>query len=806
MVPPCPRASILVLCALSISLAVAAPPGEVPPTATFGPDGSTLNWSTVSGATSYNIYRGTSPEGYNQACRILRTGQTSALLAETPTAPGGLVYFLVSAVNADGEGALGRASDGSPRPNRAPCADADGDLVADNLDNCPTAANPNQADQDLNGVGDACDPCTYDFEADALGGRPAGMTKQGSGAQSLTVKNYAGDHGISYDLAGVGVQDRFDRLLQGAEHQNATVYVDVDPGAATASVELWSDGAWGWNAGSGVILQAGSGGNLTFYDRVGQSVPSIAGPPAPVDGRMRLRLVKGPGVTSTLYVDSWSGTSWTPYASFPVADDHRYRGLGTTLADYFAPTRGILRITVVPELPPAPLTVRKDPSWSSDWKVFQRDGSDQASVPLRFYYRSSAAAHVQARIVRSANGAVLPGHDWADHQMSLASAPAGAGAEMSLAGVPAGGNYDVEVRLLRDSDNEVLGADLLDQIAVGDVFLAGGQSNMSGYSGSLDNAETPIDEVHLFHNDYTWKRALEPMDDGADQVDLVSAESPQHTLMLRFGKEIFEATGVPVGIIPGPLGGTNLYSQWQRDEADHQDRGTLYGSLLHRGLLQNYSTPLKGFLWYQGESDAGRGVALYKADLERLMAECREDLENPGLVFGIVQLATYGQANLTTWLPIQEAQREVVEEDPLSVLSAAVDLPRADTIHLNVAGYKTLGARLAAEMREHFYGQPIDASARLSQARVVAGGGAIELVYDAAVTGGASLYRVTDSSGARTITSMTVSGTVVTLNVQGRLRTGATVSYGYANSPGAPWVKDANGAAVACFENVSASP
>jgi len=53
-----------------------------------------------------------------------------------------------------------------------------------------------------------------------------------------------------------------------------------------------------------------------------------------------------------------------------------------------------------------------------------------------------------------------------------------------------------------------------------------------------------------------------------------------------------------VGIIPGPLGGTNLHTQWQRNAAVHDNRGTLYGSLLHRARLQG-GTPPRGFLWYQ---------------------------------------------------------------------------------------------------------------------------------------------------------------------------------------------------------------
>jgi hypothetical protein len=41
-----------------------------------------------------------------------------------------------------------------------PGPDSDADCVADVIDNCPTVANPDQADGDADGVGDACDLCS----------------------------------------------------------------------------------------------------------------------------------------------------------------------------------------------------------------------------------------------------------------------------------------------------------------------------------------------------------------------------------------------------------------------------------------------------------------------------------------------------------------------------------------------------------------------------------------------------------------------------------------------------------------------
>lgn len=45
--------------------------------------------------------------------------------------------------------------------------DTDGDDIFDHLDNCPSAANPQQEDTDADGLGDACDSCPFDPDNDA---------------------------------------------------------------------------------------------------------------------------------------------------------------------------------------------------------------------------------------------------------------------------------------------------------------------------------------------------------------------------------------------------------------------------------------------------------------------------------------------------------------------------------------------------------------------------------------------------------------------------------------------------------------
>lgn len=780
------------------ALAWAAPPGEVGPAKLAG---QTLSWDLLVSASSYNVYRGEVPANDDHRCLVFQTSATSATLPDAP--PNGLFYYLVSAVNADGEGPLGFRS-AVPVRNDFPC-DVDGDGIPSAIDNCPAVFNPSQTDQNADQIGDRCDPKTYDFEADAVGARPLEMTQIGGDNPSFVVRDLGGDLACAY-ITGVGIHDYFDRLRASYPHQDTTVYVDYELVPETISIELWSDGAYSWNAGAGLILQIFEDGALYFYQRHGDSVPQVLGPLAPASGRMRLRLMRTGVSQSELHVDQWDGSAWIDsVALFTIADDHTYRALGISLGDYIGGRRALRRITVEHTVPARGLTLHQHPGTAVSYKLFQRDPAGVATIPLRFSYRMLEDGVVRARVVDYLSRNPIPGHDWGVHEVALARANPGEGA-LDMRGVPTGGAYDVEVELLRASDRMIVDGDVITKLAVGDVYLAAGQSNMSGYSGGLGSPETPIDQALLFHNDFTWKIAEEPMDGGIDQVDRVSWELPAHSLMLRFAKDLFIATGVPVGIIPGSLGATNLFDQWQRNDAVHDDRGTLYGSLLHRAALQNYDNPPAGLLWFQGESDAAdvRTTSDYITDLERLISQYREDLGNSELSVLIGQLGTFDAALLDDWLAIQEAQRQVVERDSRTALIATVDQPRADAIHFDVDGYKAIGARFAEAARELAYGDPIDARTRLLDADAVLAPDVVELIYDApgVTAGAASLYRVVDDGAPVAITGTSVVASSIFLNLARPLLGSAFVSYGRSTSPGAGWARDSRGVALAVFQSV----
>jgi len=65
--------------------------------------------------------------------------------------------------------AASRAQVAEYLPASAPEGDEDGDSVADNLDNCPADSNPDQADSNLDGIGDACQVADQDGDEVADG-------------------------------------------------------------------------------------------------------------------------------------------------------------------------------------------------------------------------------------------------------------------------------------------------------------------------------------------------------------------------------------------------------------------------------------------------------------------------------------------------------------------------------------------------------------------------------------------------------------------------------------------------------------
>jgi sialate O-acetylesterase len=331
------------------------------------------------------------------------------------------------------------------------------------------------------------------------------------------------------------------------------------------------------------------------------------------------------------------------------------------------------------------------------------------------------------------------------------------------------------------SVNEVTISDVL----VGDVWLCGGQSNMEwalercvgGPEAVAAAGNANLRLCHVPHNaqrEPQHEVAARWMKPEAKTVRLFSA------IAYWFGERLQRETGVPVGIIANPYGGTTIegwlphatlqQGPWPQDKrtvlelalADDAERrrtaqsalstheadkaaaekagrpvpppptmpGDLRGpSMLWNGMLAPLAPyRLRGVLWYQGESNAYPGLAAtYRDLLPALVRDWRDAFADPELPMVIFQLSRFrkpqSDANAPSGIAeLREIQARTVAATPHTALVVTIDLGEED-VHYHDKQPAAVRAVQAAQVLS--YGRPGEAGGPCFAGLTVNGGEAV---------------------------------------------------------------------------------
>lgn len=335
--------------------------------------------------------------------------------------------------------------------------------------------------------------------------------------------------------------------------------------------------------------------------------------------------------------------------------------------------------------------------------------------------------------------------------------------EMQSGKVDSNGKWQVEFTPREAANGLILSIDHdgksleFKDIAIGDVFLCSGQSNMVWKMSSSalrpEDRKPAIDQQirHLtvpwitsqveqsqFGESAVWKKAA---DDWAD----FSA------VCLLAGREIAKSEGVIVGLINASVGGTpirawlpyegialaggmedqmavlNAYRQdpvaaqaehgavlddlWLgRPSPSRSRKGREGYANLFNGMVAPLGpTRLTGAIWYQGENNANNaeGTISYRRLLDSLISSWRGRFGGK-VPFVIVQLAGFGTlsgvADSDEWAAVREAQRLVARDDPRTELVVTIDVGERLDIHPPLK--KPVGHRAAAALLKLAYGKP----------------------------------------------------------------------------------------------------
>ncbi|HEY5741814.1 MAG TPA: sialate O-acetylesterase [Terrimicrobiaceae bacterium] len=336
--------------------------------------------------------------------------------------------------------------------------------------------------------------------------------------------------------------------------------------------------------------------------------------------------------------------------------------------------------------------------------------------------------------------------------------------EVELPAMEASGPFVLEIK----GRNSVV----IDDVLVGDVWFAGGQSNMEfplykALNGEHEAAAANFPQIRLFDAKQVVS-PYEPKDDVEGKWEVCSPITAGQfsAVAYHFAREVQQEEGVPIGIVESSCSWTpaeswlsrdalaadpelngNILKRWDEIEASYpqdmqeyaerikswqeekenadangkeappQPKSPLDPCSIHRaaGLWNGSVAPflpyaIRGVIWYQGETNDNRGHQ-YRKLFPALISDWRKKWRQPDLPFFWVQLANVLPPDQT---PIESEWAEVREAQLMSLklphtgMAVAIDAGEEDDVHPR--NKKDIGHRLALAALAKAYGKDVDYS------------------------------------------------------------------------------------------------
>ena len=290
-------------------------------------------------------------------------------------------------------------------------------------------------------------------------------------------------------------------------------------------------------------------------------------------------------------------------------------------------------------------------------------------------------------------------------------------------------------------------------IVVGEVWLCSGQSNMAFMVKESSHIEKSLDNIigkdirlydmkpRVITNNIEW-----------DSIDLVKLNNHDYYLptswqlqnehnvkdfsavAYHFGAMLADSLGVPVGLICNAVGGAPaesfidrktlefhpilvdiLYNWKENDMIQDWCRGRAKQNiakstnnlqrhpyepcyLYETGIKPIAHYPIKGAIWYQGESNA-HNIELHEVIFPTLIDSWRRTWDNPEMPFYFVQLSSI---NRPSWPHFRNSQRQMAAEIPNCDFAVSSD--KGDPWDVHPKEKAPIGQRLARLALNRTYG------------------------------------------------------------------------------------------------------
>lgn len=292
-------------------------------------------------------------------------------------------------------------------------------------------------------------------------------------------------------------------------------------------------------------------------------------------------------------------------------------------------------------------------------------------------------------------------------------------------------------------------------VAVGEVWLCSGQSNMAFMTRSmvpperseaLETAERQTKNVRLFNmrarwytDNVTWDKEVY---DSLNRLQYFHPTVWEHSskasadsfsaVGLTFGQMLADSLEVPVGLILNAVGGAATESWIDRKTLEFEFPDILYDwlrndfiqgwvreraafnikdaenplqrhpyepcYLFEAGIEPLERFPVRGVIWYQGESNA-HNIEAHERLFPLLVQSWRSNWNDPDMPFLFVQLSSLDRPS---WTWFRDSQRRLAESVPSCAMAVSSD--RGDSLDVHPRRKLDVGRRLAAQALYNVYG------------------------------------------------------------------------------------------------------
>ncbi|MFZ4455958.1 MAG: sialate O-acetylesterase [Bacteroidales bacterium] len=329
---------------------------------------------------------------------------------------------------------------------------------------------------------------------------------------------------------------------------------------------------------------------------------------------------------------------------------------------------------------------------------------------------------------------------------------------LELSKLKEGGPYSLTVVSVKDTIR-------LKEVYLGEVWIAGGQSNMAFMLQNSDNGKDEISQAKNTNIRFVLV-PFKAFDGDKNRGDMrwrtatTENVATMSSVAYYFAKELQAKLNVPIGVICCYKGGSGAETWMSRESilkksetaplVENYDKNyTKLGKEKYFELLakynkdlkryndttkegraslkkpnepmgeQNYNRPgglygtmlnrvfpytAKGVIWYQGEHNSPH-AAQYRTLFPAMIEQWRTDFRNPNLPFLFVQLPSYANAsvnNSPTWPELRDAQLYTFKTVKNTGMAVTIDLGEKTNIH--PTHKEPVGKRLSAIALNQVYG------------------------------------------------------------------------------------------------------